>query len=469
MVSIRTVVPVIISTQIAVAVGVTGVISFINGQKAVNDVASQLREQIAVRIDNHVSGYLETPRLVLGSMANQFRVGLLSPQNLMAPENLPQTERYLWNQSYLFDSVGYLLISNEQGEYVGVERLDDGVRRIDLADGKTDRRFRTYSVDRQGNHDQLLKRSDNPYDPRDRPYYKAAVKAQKQGWTEVYNAFGYDNRPTITAAQPVYQQQSNGQPGELLGVVGVDLILSQISQFLGELEISQSGLAFIIEPSGNLIATSKGEAVIAADENLQNQRVLASNSGTPLIQETAKFLQKRYGSFQINEDGQLDFSVDGKRNFVEVRSLQQFDLNWIIIVVIPEADFMEQINANTRTTAILCLTSLIIASIVGLLTARRLTRPIMALSKASTAIEAETYTPEMLEQELKRKDEFGQLARIFYVMAEQVRNRAGDLRDRIRQLEVEVDQTKRGSSLQDSDDLLLVRELLQRAREVRSK
>ncbi|NJR39261.1 MAG: hypothetical protein HC781_11075 [Leptolyngbyaceae cyanobacterium CSU_1_4] len=131
MVSIRTVVPVIISAQIALAVGLTGLISYINGQKAVNDVASQLREQLAIRIDSHVSEYLVTPQLVLGTMANQFKLGLLSPQNVMEPKNLSQVERYLGQQSYLFNSVSYLLVANEQGEYIGLEnRIKESARSI---------------------------------------------------------------------------------------------------------------------------------------------------------------------------------------------------------------------------------------------------------------------------------------------------------------------------------------------------
>jgi methyl-accepting chemotaxis protein len=464
MVSIRTVVPVIISAQIAIAVGLTGLISYINGQKAVNDVASQLREQLAIRIDSHVSEYLATPQLVLGTMANQFKLGLLSPQNIMEPRNLSQIERYLGQQSYLFNSVSYLLVANEQGEYVGVEKSDQGNRTIDLANNGG--AFRKYRIDDEGSHGQLIKQSD-PYNPRTRLYYKTAIETGKQSWTEVYNAFGYENRPTITVSQPIYRQLDNGQKGELLGVVGVDLILSQISQFLSELEISKSGMAFIIEPSGQLVATSAGEPVIIQDSDKKNHRVMATSSKTALVRSTAEYLQKHYGSFKIGQDAQLVDSVGSKRNFVEVRSLKQFDLQWLVIVVIPESDFMAKIQENSRTTFLLCLGSLVVASIVGLLTARRLTRPILTLSSAATAIEAETYTPELLATEIKRKDEFGQLARIFYAMAEQVRTRSGDLRDKIRQLEVEVDQTKRESSIHDTDDALMIRELLERAKEIR--
>jgi HAMP domain-containing protein len=472
MVSIRTVVPVIISAQIAAAVGLTGLISYINGQKAVNDVASQVREQLAIRIGSHVSDYLATPQLVLGTMTSQFKLGLLSPQNVMEPRNLSLTERYLVQQSYLFDSVSYLLVANEQGDYVAVEKSDEGGRTIDLASNGG--AFRKYGVEGDGSRSQLIRES-GAYDPRDRPYYKAAVTTGKQSWTEVYNAFGYENRPTITASQPIYRQLENGK-GELLGVVGVDLILSQISQFLSELKISKSGMAFIIEPSGQLIATSTREPVIIKDGDQKNQRVMATGSQEALIRSTAEYLQKHFGSFEIAEGAQLEFVSGGRKSFVEVRplagisksALKQFDLQWLVVVVIPESDFMAKIQENSRTTFLLCLGSLVVASGVGLLTARRLTRPILTLSSAATAIEEETYTPELLATEIKRKDEFGQLARIFYAMAEQVRTRSGDLRDKIRQLEVEVDQTKRGSVNSESDDGLMIRELLERARAIRN-
>ncbi|MFH7027385.1 MAG: hypothetical protein ACHBN1_18775 [Heteroscytonema crispum UTEX LB 1556] len=43
--------------QIFAAVGLTGYISLRNGQKAVNDLASQLRSEVNSRIDQHLDAY----------------------------------------------------------------------------------------------------------------------------------------------------------------------------------------------------------------------------------------------------------------------------------------------------------------------------------------------------------------------------------------------------------------------------
>ena len=48
-------------SQILGAVGLVGYLSFRNGQKAVNDLATQLRQEITARIERELRGYFETP------------------------------------------------------------------------------------------------------------------------------------------------------------------------------------------------------------------------------------------------------------------------------------------------------------------------------------------------------------------------------------------------------------------------
>ena len=64
----------------------------------------------------------------------------------------------------------------------------------------------------------------------------------------------------------------------------------------------------------------------------------------------------------------------------------QYGLNWLVVVTVPESDFMAQINANTRTTLWLCLGALAIATTLGIYTSRWIVRPILKLQEASEAI-----------------------------------------------------------------------------------
>jgi hypothetical protein len=98
--------------QIFAAVGLTGYLSLRNGQRAVNDLASQLRTEVSDRIDQHLDSYLATSRLTTQLNAESIQLGLMNANNL---ENLG---RELWKQAQVY-KVGYLLFGNTRGEYAG--------------------------------------------------------------------------------------------------------------------------------------------------------------------------------------------------------------------------------------------------------------------------------------------------------------------------------------------------------------
>ncbi|MCZ0902234.1 cache domain-containing protein, partial [Microcoleus sp. HI-ES] len=78
----------------------------------------------------------------------------------------------------------------------------------------------------------------------------APVRAGKSTWSKIYSYFDAP-KLAITAAQPVY-----GEDGKLIGILGSDLALSKLNQFLETLKIGKSGQTFIVERSGQLVANS---------------------------------------------------------------------------------------------------------------------------------------------------------------------------------------------------------------------
>jgi signal transduction histidine kinase/CheY-like chemotaxis protein len=91
----------------------------------------------------------------------------------------------------------------------------------------------------------------------------------------------------------------------------------------------------------------------------------------------------------------------------------------LVAVVIPEADFMAQINSNTQTTILLCLGALGVTTILGIFTSRWIARPILKLQRASEAIAAGE-----LDQQVKVGgiNELESLAHSFNQMAGQLRH-----------------------------------------------
>ncbi len=249
-------------------------------------------------------------------------------------------------------------------------------------------------------------------DPRLRPWYIAAVAAGKPIWSEIYTEIRF-NTLEITAAQPVYDRVGN-----LQGVLGSSLLLNKINDFLDSLKIGNSGETFIIERSGMLVSTSTTSPVFTIDGD-RTERIKASNSHTLLIRATANYLAKQFGDLkQISSSQQLNFDLDGARHFLQVTPLKDpHGLDWLIVVVVPEADFMQQINANTRLTVGLCILALIIATGLGIFTSRWIAQPILKLSTASQAIANGELDQEVEEIVI---NELGVLANSFNQMASQL-------------------------------------------------
>lgn len=357
--------------QIFAAVGLTGWLSSRQGQKAVNHLATQLMQEISLRIEQRIAVFARTPHLFLQINEAAVRTGNLDLGDF---ETL---ERYFWHQVQLNEFVTSFYFGSETGDFMMLNIQDD--RLLYVRDEFSAPLRKIYRLDDRGDRLELVQTAE--YDPRERPWYKAAVRVGEPTWSPIY-LFAASPVLGITPVFPIYSET-----GTLRGVLAVDFTLSQISDFLGDLEISQSGEAFIIERSGEIVASSATEQPFVTTE-AGRKRLLAIDSSNPLIHSTAKYLQQRFGSFnQIDRQQLLIASFEGKRRFVQVSSIEDGrGLEWLMVVVIPEADFTEQIYAHTRITIGLCLVALGLAMGLGLMTSRWISQPILQLSTASRAI-----------------------------------------------------------------------------------
>lgn len=363
--------------EILVAVGLTGWFSLRNGQRAVNDLAMQLESEVANRIEQHLDDYLAVPKQINQSNAESIRLGLLDI------EDVTQLSRNFWQQIQVFPSVNYIYIGiEENGGYVDAGRQSEGTPLIAMTEGFTAGDFLSYGTDADANLTELVDRS-GPYDPRLRPWYTDAVAAGKTAWSDPYILFP-DMELGIAAVTPIYAPNSQ----ELRGVTATDLTLSEINSFLQTLDISESGEAFIIERSGLLIGTSTDQLPFVkttADE--EPERLSAADSDVPIIRATTQALLAEFGDFQnIDQRQALVTRLQRDRQFVQVLPFEdEMGLDWLIVVTVPESDFMAQINANTRNTILLCLAALGASIGLGLLTSGWIAGPIARLTHASRA------------------------------------------------------------------------------------
>jgi signal transduction histidine kinase/CheY-like chemotaxis protein len=402
--------------QIVGAVGLVGYLSFKNGQQAVNDLADNLMDKTSHLVDCHLDSYLAIPAQI-----NQLNLKAIE-QGLLDVKDVRGAGRFFWQQVKIYDVsfIGYALAT---GEYTGAGKYlpNKGIT-IDEISAATKGIAYVYGTDDRGNITKVIETYPD-YKPTEEAWYTEGIKANKQVWTSVYN---WDDSPEILAAtinSPIYDRNNRK-----VGAIGVDLMLSKISKFLSEIKVSPGSKIFIIERDGSLIASSSSEQPFTMVNGVA-QRLKVSNSTEPAIANTAQYLQNKFGDFkQIQQNQRLDFDLDGKRQFLKVTPWQdRYGLDWLVVVVVPENDFMAKIDANRQTTELLCLATLIVTTGLGLLTSNWIARPIDRITKASVAIANGN-----LNQQVKIKGikELKTLAESFNFMAQQLQDSFAS-RDRV--------------------------------------
>ncbi len=246
---LRTTLMVLFVLQIVAAVGLVGLIAYRSGQKAVNEVASQLRTELTNRITQKLDSYTKIPKRINRLNASAFAHGDLDVSN-------PKGEYRFWQQMQIYQALSYVYCGDEKGGFLGVGRLSEEDRsRVLLLFSNSSTNFirQDFGLDERGNPTAQIGTLDEPYDPRERPWYKGAKAAHQGVWSEIYPSFS-TLHPTVSSSIPVYSLTD----ASLLGVCATDLFLPQeMSIFLKKLEIGKTGTAFIMERSGRLVPQTK--------------------------------------------------------------------------------------------------------------------------------------------------------------------------------------------------------------------
>jgi signal transduction histidine kinase/CheY-like chemotaxis protein len=203
--------------------------------------------------------------------------------------------------------------------------------------------------------------------------------------------------------------------------------IEPIREFLQTLKVGKSGLVFVLEPSGELVATSLANQPLAINKN----RITTMDSNNPILVQSMQSMRSQLGDLaKIQQTTRLDFQLNGEKYFLTVSPIKnEYGLNWLTAVVIPESDFMEQININTRDTILLSIAALCLALSTSFFIARLMSRFVRDLNKSAKAIangEMEQFV------EVDGCAELESLANSFNYMASQLQTSFETLENRVR-------------------------------------
>ncbi len=311
-------------------------------------------ESLQQRIETEVEAYLApVSELVMLSrdLLNENRLEAI-PRDLAEPLALRILRHH--------PEITIFSLGLENGEYLMVRRDRDpagfSTKFIEYGNGLPD-----MSWTRRDDDMAVIAREQVPwdaFDPRKRPWYRGATGVRGLFWTDVY-VFFTDRTPGITVSAPLLDEA-----GELIGVVGLDLTLETLGQFLADLQIGHSGRALIINGAGQVIASPDARIATVQDgDSLELTRV--EDLGDPV-------LNRAFDRFRVEGYGHRLISLDGRRHIGAASPLQHLlQQDWSVLIVVPENDFVGFVRENVRKTAFMALGLIALASLLAALLIRQ--------------------------------------------------------------------------------------------------
>ncbi|OUD12240.1 ATP-binding protein [Thioflexithrix psekupsensis] len=421
-ISLRKVLIIAFILQLLVILSLVNILSFRYGQQAVLSVTERLREEITARVTQNLQTYLNIPVAL-----NQIHSNAIESQ-LLNPYELKIWRDFLWKQIKYHDSISFTVFGNERGDFISVGAKDEkgnaitGVN-ISRLNGEYD--LYRYRTDKNGRLTDLVSVNTH-FDPRTRPWYKAAVEAGKPTWSDIFQRTD-DPNLVLSATRPIYDSHHT-----LQGVLTTSFRLSALSEFLETLDMPEGGLVYIIEDTHKLVANSIREPIYRiAHDGVSSLRRHTEQSEHKLIQISGHHLQN-----QIKKNGALaqfwnsTFEFGQQEYLLQVTPFQlEKKINWLIVVVLPKKAFMSPIYESTRDTIMLSLVATFIAMISAWLMARWISRPLrqlqqrvhwlMALDWEKSTLPIQLKTPAFFNSKMEEVDD---LAHSFNEMAKKLQH-----------------------------------------------
>ncbi len=233
----------------------------------------------------------------------------------------------------------------------------------------------------------ILRIEDDPlkiYDPRERPWYKGAVENGGQFWTDVYtwaSDGGRSYQVGITVAELIKDKRG------LVGVTAIDIILNDISKFLGSLTIGKTGQAFIIDSKGRVIGLNDFNQVVKTDESgnvsIRNITEIADLKVIRSYNTLRKNL-KLAGAAPLKLDGkaqQFTFDAAGETYMAYYRPFApRHKLDWVIGIIVPSNDFLSEISENMEMMVFFSILCVVVVIIISVRLSKKITDPLNQLA-----------------------------------------------------------------------------------------
>ena len=215
------------------------------------------------------------------------------------------------------------------------------------------------------------------YDPRTRPWFKA-VGDSTHRWTAPYIHFS-SQRPGITVSTPVLNKRS-----EPIGVLGLDIEITNLSHFLSKNELSRNSTALIATRDKDMVAHTDFDNIMKPDpDNPKKYKMInLRDVNDELSKKSIAALEAAGKNFVSDEVRTVTLEHDDKTYHAVFHSYNKLGVEWTVVVTAPESDFIEMIRSAQRWQILVAVISSLIITLIAFLLALRFLKPVGELQES---------------------------------------------------------------------------------------
>jgi anti-anti-sigma regulatory factor/HAMP domain-containing protein len=269
------------------------------------------------------------------------------------------------------------------------------------------------------------------------PGFQASLPAnnpQRQVvWTDVHPALGGAD-PVFSLALPIYQEND-----KFHGIVSAEVSVSRLERYLAQVQIEQTGFAFLVDGQGRLVATTPG-----GQQQLLGRSLAHDEYGKLDLATIAPTMGQAVAGMRAGYSELIEVALNDRPYLLAFAPISGVDwslglmapLDEITAGTVATSTRIATIAGDTRTLGLLASLAavLLLSLVMNYVLRRQFVRPLTMLSSATKAIAEGDLQPIVVSSD----DEIGQLARSFNSMSAALGESRAELTAANAQLEQKV-------------------------------
>jgi len=378
------------------------------------DLVSKINNEIAI----NMSFYIDN--IFTGNSKDLNSINHLISKGVIDIENEKEIRWFFLSVLFTNPEVSWISYGFPNGSFVGAQRISK--HEIKFHDRKYDPTTKIsnntiYHYKIKNDNYKYIKTttSTSSYNAIKRSWYKTAIKNDGISWTNVY-VFSTSKKPGINVAMKNISSNSK----KLQGVVSIAIELGKLSHHVAKIKVGKTGNIFIMDRKKQLIA-SKDFNKIMKDKHIKGtKRKLIK------ITDVKDNTAMRIVSALIEKEDIDIYSINGVKEYIyfdEVLNNTRVilskvpNIDLMIAIVVPEIDFLVEIERNTRMLFLLILFLVVLSIFIATILIKFIiSKPISDLIDSTNHIKSfdldkVTYTKSNVQEIKKLSDAMDMMKR----------------------------------------------------------